>query len=132
MRTSLRYSVCSIPINQDLHLLPSDLKKLILTQTHNSIGAPLDQIENCSTCNSIANLLLHVSDLTNTICNNKSPNPNYHNSQSIALIPLVGIFQTETYYTTRSMIIIIHTKDNIFNVVQPNCLHPWMKEKNLL
>ena len=29
----------------------------------------------------------------------------------------------------RSMKLIIHTRDNIFNVVRPNCLHPWTREK---
>ena len=51
------------------------------------------------------------------------------NSRTITLIPLVGIFQAEKYCTTRSIIIIIHTRDNIFNVVRPNCLHPRTREK---
>ena len=33
--------------------------------------------------------------------------------KGIKKIKAVGIFQAEKYYTTRSMIIIIHTRDNI-------------------
>ena len=48
------YSMCSIPINPKSTLAVFRSYKLILTQIQNSIGAPLDQIENRSTCNPIA------------------------------------------------------------------------------
>ena len=41
-------------------------------------------------------------------------------------------FSSRKVLHKRSMIIIIHTRDNIFNVVRPNCLHPRTREINLL
>ena len=44
----------------------------------------------------------------------------------------VGIFQAEKYCTTRSIIIIIHTRDNMFNMIRPNYLYSRTREKNPL
>ena len=114
MRTSLRYSVYSISIN------PRSASAVFRSSNINFHSDP----EFCWSTTGSNWELLHLQCYCKKTFSCMSPisrtqsattNPQIQiiisdNSRTIALIPLVGIFEAEKYCTTRFMIIIIHTK----------------------